>query len=84
MREAKRVDLRNGTAVGELIEETSNSSESENTSISSHPVVYEIMAATMSEEHRGEHADGNWGLWNFHGNGPLGAPPRLVVGRPGA
>lgn len=76
MREAMRVDLRNGRAVRAL-------SATSTPPLGGHPAVRRVVQAAMREQAPGPFADGNWGLWNFGGQGPLGEPPAAVVGKPG-
>jgi len=81
MREALRVDLRNGQAVREKLRA---SREDGATALTTHPIVRTVAEAAMLEQTPGPFADGNWGLWNFNGKGPLGDPMPAVVGEPGA
>lgn len=81
MREAMRVDLRNGKAVREKLRASKEDSGA--SLLSTHPEVRAVVQSAMQEQSPGPFADGNWGLWNFNGNGPLGAPPPVVAGEPG-
>eukprot|EP00604_Paraphysomonas_vestita_P003924 CAMPEP_0174823316 /NCGR_PEP_ID=MMETSP1107-20130205/23421_1 /TAXON_ID=36770 /ORGANISM="Paraphysomonas vestita, Strain GFlagA" /LENGTH=214 /DNA_ID=CAMNT_0016045403 /DNA_START=251 /DNA_END=892 /DNA_ORIENTATION=+ len=91
MREARRVDLRNGVNVKQKIEEEEQKWRSDNQvnqktqsleDIRMNPDILEILERKMYEITPLEL--GNWGRWNFNGGGPsLTRRIQLTVGKPG-
>lgn len=93
MREARRVDLRNGLHMKEKqqlpqqsLSQLQASSEVDNGTVSSqatdmrnHPSLYQILQEVMNPP-GGEDSRGNWGRYNFEGGGPDAGPPPLTVG----
>lgn len=80
MREALRIDLRNGKHIKEL-----SSTCPQRFDIRSHPAIRRLMSEAMNAV-EGKYASGNWGMWNFEGKGP--SIPRdqrpIVIGHVGA
>jgi hypothetical protein len=64
MREALRVDLRNGKSVKKL-----STSSALPQDLRAHPAIRRLISEAMNPVD-GEHASGNWGMWNFEGKGP--------------
>lgn len=82
MREAFRVDIRHGKETNLLVEKMKQDVDKKKLTISSHNGIYNLLSETMFRK-VGEHASGNWGLWNFEGLGPE-YRPKIVIGEVGA
>ena len=91
MREALRVDLRNGKHMKNLgsaeTDPEKSTSPQQNPYFRANASILRILEAVMNpspEEVPGNFRGGNWGRWNFGGLGPDAPPPPPIAGEVGA
>lgn len=85
MREAYRVDLRNGRHMKTAGSE--GTAPQQNTYFRSNPSILRILESVMNpatEDVPHSFRGGNWGRWNFGGLGPDAPPPPPIAGEMGA
>lgn len=90
MREALRVDLRNGKHMknlGAAEPEAEATSPQQNPYFRTNASILRVLETVMNpsiEEVPGHFRGGNWGRWNFGGLGPDAPPPPPIAGEVGA
>lgn len=72
MREAARCDLRNSPSVAQ---HRASVAGDDVAALKRHPVVMSVLNEVMNPDGPEELAMGNWGRWNFNGQGPIAKPP---------
>lgn len=85
MREARRCDVRNGKRLNEFNAHTRSVAAIDGPcNLRAHRGLLGVMSEVMNPHWDCENALGNWGRWNFGGDGPEAGPPPVKIGDFGA